>query len=224
LPAVLKLPIMNAHDIAFRHLTIADGLSQSIVNRIVQDDQGFMWFGAQGGLNRYDGYRFKVYKHDPAKQNSLSGIYVRALFKDRSGELWIGVDEFLDKFNPVTETFTHYRIGSTVVNLSQDRAGILWLSTSNGLERFDPVTGRRTAYRHDKDDAGSLSSSDVLSSGSIHLTQHTRLVRQEDVNDSRLASGRRARLACHFQKPSISSPYPSAMPRLSPAQHYLRCY
>jgi ligand-binding sensor domain-containing protein len=98
-PAV-KLPIINAHDTAFRHLTIADGLSQSIVNRIVQDDQGFMWFGAQGGLNRYDGYRFKVYKHDPAKQNSLSGIYVRALFKDRSGLLWIGVDEFLDKFDP----------------------------------------------------------------------------------------------------------------------------
>ena len=161
----IKLPIINAHDMAFRHLTIADGLSQSIVNRIVQDDEGFMWFGAQGGLNRYDGYRFKVYKHDPAKQNSLSGIYVRALFKDRSGLLWIGVDEFLDKFDPMTETFVHYRIGSTVVNVFQDRAGILWLSTSNGLERFDPVTGRRTAYRHDGDNPESLSSSDVLSSG-----------------------------------------------------------
>ena len=98
-PAV-KLPIIDAQDIAFRHLTIKDGLSHSIVNCIVQDDQGFMWFGAQAGLNRYDGYRFKVYKHDHTNPNSLSGAYIRALFKDRSGVIWIGVDQFLDKFDP----------------------------------------------------------------------------------------------------------------------------
>jgi hypothetical protein len=69
-----------------------------------------MWFGSQYGLNRYDGYKFKVFKHEPGRTNSLSGVFISSLFKDRSGSLWIGCDEFLDKFDPVTETFTHYRI------------------------------------------------------------------------------------------------------------------
>jgi ligand-binding sensor domain-containing protein len=165
LPIAVRLPILDAQDIAFRHLTVKDGLSHSIVNRIVQDDQGFMWFGAQAGLNRYDGYRFKVYKHDHTNPNSLSGAYIRALFKDSSGLIWIGVDKFLDKFDPVTETFTHYRTGSTVVHVSQDHTGILWISTSNGLVRLEPLTGHTVTYRHDPHDPSSLSSSDVWSSG-----------------------------------------------------------
>jgi signal transduction histidine kinase/ligand-binding sensor domain-containing protein len=163
-PAI-KLPLIDARDIAFRHLTTKDGLSHSIVNRIVQDDQGFMWFGAQAGLNRYDGYRFRVYKHDHTNPNSLSGAYVRALFKDKSGLIWIGVDQFLDKFDPVTETFTHYRMRSTVVHISEDRSGILWISTSNGLVRFEPSTGHTITYRHNPADSSSLSSSDVWCSG-----------------------------------------------------------
>ena len=109
-----------------------------------------MWFGSQYGLNRYDGYKFKVFKHEPGVANSLSGVYIYSLFKDRSGTLWVGCDEFLDRFDPVTETFTHYRIdtpgaqGETVpvTHISQDHMGMLWLATSRGLYRFDPSTGR----------------------------------------------------------------------------------
>jgi ligand-binding sensor domain-containing protein/signal transduction histidine kinase len=163
--SVVKLPIIDAQDLAFRHLTIEDGLSHSIVKQIVQDDQGFLWFGTQGGLNRYDGYRFKVYKHDPKNPNGLSGIFIRSLFKDRAGMLWIGVDQFLDRFDPATEIFTHYPAGSTVVHISQDRAGILWLATNNGLDRLDPATGPIIKYQHDPNDPTSLSSNEVLSSG-----------------------------------------------------------
>jgi ligand-binding sensor domain-containing protein len=89
--------------------------------------------------------------------HSLSGVFISALFKDRSGSLWIGCDEFLDKFDPVTETRSHYRIhtesaqGETVpvTHISQDQAGILWLSTLCGMFRFDPSTGQTTHYRHD---------------------------------------------------------------------------
>ncbi|MGB8115034.1 MAG: two-component regulator propeller domain-containing protein, partial [Candidatus Sulfotelmatobacter sp.] len=150
------------------------GLSQTRVLQIVQDDQGFMWFGTQYGLDRYDGYKFRVFTPVPGRVNSLSGAYIYALFKDRAGKLWIGCDQFLDRFDPTTETFTHYRIGSdassrvlvTVVHISQDRAGELWLATGDGLYGFDPNTGQITHhYVHDPHNPSSLSSNDLRLTG-----------------------------------------------------------
>ena len=105
--------------------------------------------------------------------NSLSGVFISSLFKDRSGSLWIGCDEFLDKFDPVTETFTHYRIdtrdaqGETVpvTQISQDHTGVLWLSTLRGFFRFDPSTGKSIRYRHDPNNPFSLSSDEVKQTG-----------------------------------------------------------
>ena len=66
--------------IRFTRITTADGLSQTRVAQIVQDDQGFMWFGTEYGLNRYDGYKFKLFVHDPQRPNSLGGnFYLRAV-------------------------------------------------------------------------------------------------------------------------------------------------
>src|SRR5260370_21424734 len=132
-PHTITLPVVDGKGIRFTRLSTDDGLSQTRVSQIVQDDQGFMWFGSQYGLNRYDGYKFKVFKHEPGNRNSLSGVFIYSLFKDRSGSLWIGCEEFLDKFDPVTDTFTHYRIdtadaqGETVpaTNISQEHTGIL---------------------------------------------------------------------------------------------------
>jgi ligand-binding sensor domain-containing protein len=167
------LPVIDGKGIRFTRLSTDDGLSQTRVSQIVQDDQGFMWFGSQYGLNRYDGYKFKVFKHEPGVANSLSGVYIYSLFKDRSGTLWVGCDEFLDRFDPVTETFTHYRIdtadaqGETVpvTHISQDYAGMLWLSTLRGLFRFDPSNGRTVRYRHDPNNPFSLSSDEIKSTG-----------------------------------------------------------
>ncbi len=104
-PRAITLPVVDGKGIRFTRLSTDEGLSQTRVIQIVQDDQGFMWFGSQYGLNRYDGYKFKVFKHEPGNPNSLSGVFISSLFKDRSGSLWIGCDEFLDKFDPVTGTF-----------------------------------------------------------------------------------------------------------------------
>jgi PAS domain S-box-containing protein len=172
-PHAIILPVVDGKDIRFTRLSTEDGLSQTMVWQIVQDDQGFMWFGSQYGLNRYDGYKFKVFKHEPGVANSLSGVYISSLFKDRSGTLWIGCDEFLDRFDPVTETFTHYRIdtqgtqGETVpvTHISQDHMGMLWLATTRGLHRFDPSTGQTIRYRHDPNNPFSLSSDWIKASG-----------------------------------------------------------
>jgi PAS domain S-box-containing protein len=168
-PRTITMPVEDGTGIRFTRLSTEEGLSQTKVSQIVQDDRGFMWFGSQYGLNRYDGYKFKVFKHEPGVANSLSGVYIYSLFKDRSGTLWVGCDEFLDRFDPVTETFTHYRIdtpgaqGETVpvTHISQDHMGMLWLATSRGLYRFDPSTGRIIRYHHDPNNPHSLSSDEI---------------------------------------------------------------
>ncbi len=125
-----------------------------------------MWFGTQYGLDRYDGYEFKVFMHDPARENSLSCVYVHSLFKDRAGTLWVGCDQFLDRFDRVHETFTHYRIGTgevanNVSEISQDRSGMLWLATGSGLFRLNPDTRQIIHYTHDPGNPSSLGSNEV---------------------------------------------------------------
>ena len=74
----------------FDHLNIEQGLSQSSIHVIFQDSRGFMWFGTQDGLNRYDGYTFKIYKPDPDAPSSLSDRWITAILEDKEGYLWIG--------------------------------------------------------------------------------------------------------------------------------------
>ena len=69
----ITLPVVDAKGIRFTRLSTDEGLSQTKVTFVVQDDQGFMWFATQYGLNRYDGYNFKLFVHDPRNPNSLSG-------------------------------------------------------------------------------------------------------------------------------------------------------
>ena len=106
----VNLNLDDASDIRFSHLSRSQGLSQSRVTRIVQDDQGFIWLATEYGLNRYDGYRFKVFKHDPTDPKSICGVYIESLFKDRAGTLWVGCDYELDRYVPAQESFTHYPI------------------------------------------------------------------------------------------------------------------
>jgi len=99
-PGTIRIPVVDGSDIPFTRLSTIQGLSQTKVSWIVQDDQGFLWLGTQHGLNRYDGYNFKVFVPDPDDPDTLSGVYITVLFKDRDGRLWIGCDQFLHRFEP----------------------------------------------------------------------------------------------------------------------------
>lgn len=160
----ISVPVVDGHDLQFKRM-LAPGLSQTRVAQIVQDDKGFMWFGTQNGLHRYDGYSLKVFRHDPQRSNSLSGVFIYSLLRDRAGALWVGSDDGIDRFDPVTETFERFTVEGTgasptnVAGLSQDSAGTIWLSTLGGLYRFNSTPDRATILRHDPRDASTLSSS-----------------------------------------------------------------
>lgn len=170
---VVHLDVVEGKDIRFAHLTREQGLSQSRVTHIVQDDQGFLWFGTMYGLDRYDGYRFKVFKHERDNPSSLCGVEISSLYKDRSGALWVGCDYSLDRYDAATETFVHYQInpgraqdnGDTVRHITQDHMGMLWLSTGRGLYRLDPHSGNIHRFHHENAESLSLSSDNVKSSG-----------------------------------------------------------
>ncbi|MDM8529686.1 two-component regulator propeller domain-containing protein [Anaerolineales bacterium HSG25] len=152
--------------LTFDHITVEDGLSNNLVASIVQDDTGFMWFGTFDGLNRYDGYEFKVYRHDPDDPDSLSNDQIRVLYKDRAGNLWIGtLSGGLNMFVQETEMFIRYQHNpddphslshDSIDSIFEDQSETLWVGTNGGLNRFDRQTGSFTHYQHDPDNPATI--------------------------------------------------------------------
>ncbi|RKZ79416.1 MAG: hypothetical protein DRR19_24975, partial [Candidatus Parabeggiatoa sp. nov. 1] len=159
-------------EIKFEHLSRKNGLSQSTVYTILQDSKGFMWFGTQDGLNKYDGYTFTHYRHDPQNPDSLSNSFILSIYEDRTGTLWIGTDGGgLDKYDRHQDKFVHYQndpqnpdslSSDVVLGIYEDSAGILWFSTyDGGLNKFDRQQDKFVHYRHDPQNPHSLSSDAV---------------------------------------------------------------
>ena len=87
----------QSNTIRFDRLTVEDGLSQNAVLTIAQDGRGFLWLGTEDGLNKYDGYNFTVYEHDPEDPASLVDSFVSVIYVDRQGDLWVGTRSGLDR-------------------------------------------------------------------------------------------------------------------------------
>ncbi len=158
--------------VRFQHVSQDDGLSESFVLSIVQDRQGYMWFGTQAGLNRFDGRDFTVFSHDPADPRSISDESVRTLIEDRSGVLWVGTDAGgLSRYDAASQTFTNYRhdpedpssiSGNRIRVLYEDHEGVLWIGTDGtGLDRFDRESETFERFQHDPSVPDSLSGNHV---------------------------------------------------------------
>jgi hypothetical protein len=108
--------------IRFEHISLEQGLSQSVVNVIMQDQQGFLWIGTEDGLNRYDGYSFKVYRPEPENTKTISDRWVTSLVQDQDGYIWVGTRQGgLNRFDPRSGTFTAFRhSASDQASLSSD--------------------------------------------------------------------------------------------------------
>ncbi len=168
-PGSIKRP---KADIIFSRISIEQGLSQSVVNTILQDSQGFLWFGTQDGLNRYDGYDFKVYKNDPNDDQTLSNDWVTSIAEDADGTLWIGtLGGGLNKFDRDSDQFSRYTndpedknsISNNVVSeIVIDSNGAIWVGTNGGgLNLFDHESGTFTSYLNDPTNPNSISDNGI---------------------------------------------------------------
>jgi ligand-binding sensor domain-containing protein/signal transduction histidine kinase len=152
----------------YTHLTTQDGLSQSYVYCILQDHRGFMWFGTRNGLNRYDGYSFKVYNHEPFDSTTISHNLIRCMVEDNEGNIWIGTHGGgLNRLDRRRQTFIAFRhdprnrksLTHDMINaLCLDKDGLLWIATrGGGLCMLDVKAANRAIARGDRP------SQDVLS-------------------------------------------------------------
>lgn len=158
----------------FDHLGMDEGLSQSAVNVMHQDKTGFMWLGTENGLNRYDGYRFHHYKHDPADPNSLGKDFIWDITEDDTGNLWIATNGGgLARWNADKDNFTIYRhdagnkggISHDVIRAAHYTSdGFVWLGTKGaGLDRLHIESGVIENFRHDPANPNSLGDDNVYS-------------------------------------------------------------
>jgi ligand-binding sensor domain-containing protein len=167
---IIIIPILqclgDTNRLKFQHITVDDGLSQGSVLSIFQDSQGFIWFGTQDGLNRYDGKNFKIYKYDPTDSASISDNFIRTICEDSSKNLWIGTINGLNKFDLLNEKFTRYRREETDTNsissddifsIYVDQSNAIWIGTrGGGLNCFNQQTQKFTRYQNDPSNLNSL--------------------------------------------------------------------
>ena len=146
------------------HLGVDEGLSNNTVSCIAQDSRGFVWFGTQDGLNRYDGFSFRIYRHDPADSTTLSDYAVNAILEDplQPSILWIGTRDGLSRFDRATETFTRFRHDpKNPGSLSDNRVrslcpvpdGSICIGTDNGVSILHRDRRTFTSYPYVPDDS-----------------------------------------------------------------------
>jgi ligand-binding sensor domain-containing protein/serine phosphatase RsbU (regulator of sigma subunit) len=136
----------------FEPFTQDQGLSNNGITCLLQDQRGFLWIGTEDGLNRYDGYGFKVYRHRPTDPNSLPANFIRALAQGPDGTLWMATDGCgLCRYDAWTDHFVSYALTLSPkeryfssIEVSQD--GLVWLGGNDGLVCFDPQTNVSAVY------------------------------------------------------------------------------
>jgi signal transduction histidine kinase/ligand-binding sensor domain-containing protein/DNA-binding response OmpR family regulator len=156
----------------FSRLNISNGLSHNQVNCIFKDPKGFMWFGTASGLNRYDGYTFKVFKHDANNKNSINDDYITNICEGPDKKLWITTRAGYSFYNPDTEQFDNnvwsvvypfklpgYPIVSKILHNGN---GDFWfLCPDSGLYRYNEIKKTATRYYHHHNSSPSLYSNFV---------------------------------------------------------------
>ena len=158
-----------AQEIKFKHITVENGLSNNKVNCLLSDHYGFVWFGTEDGLSRFDGYEIKIYRHQADNQSSISSNGISSLFEDKDGHIWIGTKEGeINRYDPKKDRFDSWRLDSSSTNENrvfsffQDDDRKLWIATyRTGLYQFDQKKNRFINWQYDPKNENSLSNNFV---------------------------------------------------------------
>ncbi|MCP3921585.1 MAG: response regulator [Desulfobacterales bacterium] len=163
-------------NIIFDHLSVENGLSNSVVYSIIQDNQGYIWCGTNDKLNRYNSLKFTHFAHNPVEPKSISTNSASNIYFEDSGVLWIGTwGGGLEKHIVGTDEFVHYNkkpdepsslSDNRIQSIYRDSRGILWVGTyKGGLNKLNSRTGKFSHYRHDPNNPNSLSHDRIWSIG-----------------------------------------------------------
>ena len=129
-------------EVIFENLSVDKGLSDSVVTCMLQDRKGFLWIGTENGLNKYDGYRFKRYRHDPEDPHSLGDNDILTLYEDRQGIMWVSTADSLHTYDPANDQFLRYSCeedeahcldAGEIKSIFEDQNHTLWIGSEEGL-------------------------------------------------------------------------------------------
>ncbi len=158
----------NSIEYNFEKLSIKDGLSHNNVYTIIQDKSGYLWFGTQDGLNKYDGYKFNIYRHEIDNPNSLTTGNFGKMIQDSLGIFWFGTfGGGIDRFDPNTNTFTNFSnkpsdpnslSNNQILFVFEDNQNNIWVGTSNGgLNKFNKKEENFKRFHPESDNPKSFS-------------------------------------------------------------------
>lgn len=142
-------------NMTFRKYQVNNGLSENSVQCILQDQQGFMWFGTKDGLNKFNGYEFKTFRNIPDIPHSIGNNFIRSLFQDKDGNIWVGTDQSIFIFDTLTETFSHFNpttgngvsISSAVTSIIAEDNTTIWIGTmTQGAFVYNLENGQLKQY------------------------------------------------------------------------------
>ncbi len=154
-------------------LNSSNDISQNTILSIHKDKFGFIWFGTQDGLNRYDGFKFDVFKFSKNNNYSLPSNYIQTISEDKDGNLWLGTrTDGISKFRIYDRKFINYQhstkdkesLSSNKINqVLVDKKGNLWVATDRGLNLFISKSEKFKHFLHNSSDKNTLSSSNIIS-------------------------------------------------------------
>src|SRR5690606_7065587 len=158
-------------DLKFQHFTSVNGLSQRSVADIIQDKKGYIWFGTRDGLNKFDGQKFVVYRHNTTDSTSLSNSNIHAIYEDQEENLWVGTERGLNKYNPSADNFIRYTFADSphavadnlIRGIRQVSNSILWVATENGIIQLDIKTNEVKKIQKESGKYNSLSDNNLRS-------------------------------------------------------------
>ena len=153
------------------YIDVSDGLSNDYVSKVIEDNQGIKWFATEGGLNKYDGREFSLYRPG-LRYPELKNENIETLFKDKAGNIWVGTKSGgLSRYDPVKDRFECFNgilnntglkdKGLRILAINEDGLGNIWAATADeGIFVFDPLN--RKLLHHFKENSVYTSSTKII--------------------------------------------------------------